>query len=114
MTGGLNNTGSGNDRGKPPLPLPYPAAWRGILYKIGAKAKEEYISTSPMSCGITGHSPPPHPAVSRGMAGSFGATRRVPTKKRGSPQRLIEVSLSILSPCVPARNIGGVPIGRGG
>ena len=24
-------------------PLPYPAAWRGVLYKIGAKAKEEYI-----------------------------------------------------------------------
>ena len=46
-----------------------------------------------MSCGITGHSPPPHPAVSRSMAGSFGATRRVPTKKRGSPQRLIEASL---------------------
>jgi len=67
-----------------------------------------------MSCGITGHSPPPHPAVSRSIAGSFGATRRVPTKKRGSPQRLIEVSLLILSPCVPARNIGGVPAGRGG
>ena len=58
MTGGLNNTGSGNDRGKPPLPLPYPAAWRGILYKIGAKAKEEYISTSPLSVplSIVGHS----------------------------------------------------------
>ena len=52
MTGGLNNTGSGNDKGKPPLPLPYPAAWRGILYKIGAKAKEEYISTSPLPCPV--------------------------------------------------------------
>jgi len=33
--------------GYSPPPLPCPVAWRGVLYKIGARAKEEYISTSP-------------------------------------------------------------------
>ena len=38
MTGGLNNTGSGNDRGKPPLPLPYPAALRGVAQRYRGSA----------------------------------------------------------------------------
>jgi len=95
----------------PLLTLPCPAAWRGgTKQNIGetVRSNGEAETTIEQIC-LT-----PPPAVSRSMAGSFGATRRVPTKKRGSPQRLIEVSLLILSPCVPARNIGGVPAGRGG
>ena len=49
------------------IPLLPPFLW--VAYKISVRGKSGIHLNSPMSCGITGHSPPPHPAVSRSMAG---------------------------------------------
>ena len=44
---GIKKTSNGSNRVNPPLPLPCPAALRGVAHKIGAEAKKKYISTSP-------------------------------------------------------------------
>ena len=74
-------------------PLPCPAALRGATKQY----REEGVlqSSSPVFCNVK----------YRGRCPKDGGVKK---------QRQQQNQVPILSPCVPTRNIGGVPEGRGG
>ena len=94
-TEGLKNRDSNKIRYQTP-PLPCPAALRGVVYKIEAEAKGEYISpSSSVFCAAK-------------YRGGVRRTEGLENTGRGDDRFRFPLPLLIVD------EIGGVPAGRGG